>query len=125
MVFGLALALSVPFIVKAQGSMVDIRTSSQILEARDSLNKIDSAAETVNAAGEPARRTFAVEIPDSTSNTTVADNYVRISINTSSGYVGLDRQFDFNVTGELPKEDGLYILSASAVNGSVDFKVVE
>lgn len=125
MVFGIALALSVPFIVKAQSSMVDIKTSSQLLEARNSLNKMEAAAETVNAAGEPARRTFSVEIPSSVENAEVEDNYIRMPVNTSDTYVGLNRQFDFNVSGAIPDEEGLYLVSASAVNGTVNFEVVE
>lgn len=124
MVFGVALLLSTPFIVRAQESIIEIRTGSQMLEARNTLNEIQSAAETVNAAGEPARRTFSIRIPEAVENTSVEGRYVRMSINNSRSYVGMSRRFDFNVTGDIPDAEGNYLLAASAESGEVNFEVV-
>lgn len=124
MVFGIALLLSTPFIVRAQESVMEIRTGSQMLEARNSLNQIESAAETVNAAGEPARRTFSVRMPASIQSAGAEGNYVRMGINSSGSYIGMSREFAFNVTGNIPEEEGNYLLSASAEDGEVRFEVV-
>ncbi|WEL19283.1 hypothetical protein [Candidatus Nanohalococcus occultus] len=124
MVFGTALLLSTPFVIKAQQSVVDIQTGSELLEARNTLNQMESAAQTVNAAGEPARRTFTVRIPDSVERTEIDNNYIQMGVNTSQSYVGLSRTFEFNVTGNIPQRGGNYLVSASAVDGAVDFEVV-
>lgn len=125
MVFGVALLLSTPFIIKAQQSVMEIKTGSEMLEARNSLNQIQSAAETVNAAGDPARRTFAITMPRSVESTSVEGKYVRVAINTSDSYVGMSREFAFNVTGTLPESEGNYLVSATADSGEVKFEVVE
>jgi len=57
-VFSIALVLAAPFVLKAQSSVLDLRSDSNAVAVQNTLNNIEVAADTVSAAGEPATRTF-------------------------------------------------------------------
>lgn len=119
MIFGLAIALSTPFIVKAQGSILDLRTSSQIMDVRNSVDRVERAAQTVNAAGPPARRTFAINIPGIVENSFLLDRAVIYQVRTSDGRTNITKSFDFNISGTLPSDEGAHRLSVSAKSDRV------
>ncbi|MFB6144096.1 MAG: hypothetical protein ABEJ98_02175 [Candidatus Nanohaloarchaea archaeon] len=123
-VFGIALLLAAPFVLKAQQSIVELQSGSNKIAVQDSLNDIETAVRTVSAAGEPALTRFTVSIPRTVNSTEVNTNSVEIVLDTPSGYSTSRRFFNFNLTGELPSEPGLYVLEAQAVNGSVNIEVV-
>ncbi|MFB6145143.1 MAG: hypothetical protein ABEJ99_01410 [Candidatus Nanohaloarchaea archaeon] len=123
-VLGIALVLSAPFVIKAQGSILKLRSGSASLTAQDTLNDIEVAAETVSAAGEPATRTFVITIPNSVNSTSVGNRQVKILLNDPSGATSYSRSFSFNVTGSLPSSGGKYRLKTEAKNGGVNLQVV-
>ena len=124
MVFGLALLLSVPFITRAQTSIIDLRSTSQMVEIRNSVENIENAANTVNAAGYPSKMTFFVKIPENVDNAYVLDSAMIYSVRTADGRANITRSFDFNVSGDLPADDGRKRISVKARRDDVRFKVV-
>lgn len=123
-VFGMALVLAAPFVVEAQNSLVEIRSSTSMLSAQDSLNDMDVAIRTVSAAGEPAARTFEVRLPDNLNRTEVRDRSIIIVLDSPSGTVDLSRSFQVDLDGSLPDESGLYLVKTQAVNGTVNIEVI-
>jgi hypothetical protein len=129
MVFGIALVLSAPFIIRAQSSMMDLRMGSEMLELQNSMDKMESAVETVNAAGSPAKRTFFVEIPSFVESGEVLNgsngqDVIVYRYSTSDGVSQLSRSFDFNITGEVPTDSGRSRVSVAAEKDFVNISVV-
>jgi len=123
-VFSIALVLAAPFVLKAQSSVLDLRSDSNAVAVQNTLNNIEVAADTVSAAGEPANRTFSIRLPDSVRETWVLDRAVVIQIATSQSRSNLSRTFDFNVSGEIPDRSGRYMLKTQANQSEVQFEVV-
>lgn len=123
-VFGIALLLSTPFIMRAQSSIMDLKTGSEIIEMRDSLSKIETSVQTVGAAGEPARRTFHVEIPRSVVSSRIENDTVVFTLRGPAGNSDMSRSFETNVTGTLPDTPGIHRLTVYAENGAVYIEVV-
>lgn len=124
MIFGFAIALSTPFIVKAQGSILELRTSSQIMDVRNSVDRIERAAQTVNAAGPPARRTFTIDIPEIVDSSFLLDSAIVYQVRTSDGRTNITRSFDFNISGTLPSDGGAHRLSVSAKSDHIELEEV-
>lgn len=119
MIFGLALVLSTPFIVKAQGAILDLRTSSSLMDARNSADRIDRAAKTVNAAGPPAKRSFTIKLPQGLQKSYVLNEGFIFTVRTSEGTSNITRTFDFKIQGNLPDEEGAHIIAVSAKSDNV------
>lgn len=124
-VLSLALLLASPFVLRAQDSILDLRSNSNVVTVENSLNDIEVAAETVNAAGEPAARTFTVRMPQTLQKTWVLDNAIVVQLKTPSARSNHTRTFDFNVSGELPDKPGRHRLKTQANNSEVELEVVE
>lgn len=122
-VFGIALLLSTPFIVRAQDSLMEIQSSSNTVEVRNSLNNLETAVERVSASGEPAAMTFFVEVPHSVNETSTNDRSVVVSLNTESGTVSYSRVFDVNLTGSYPSVPGRHRVKARAEGDKVVLEV--
>lgn len=123
-VLGIALTVAMPFVMKAQSSVVDIRSSVSVVQIQDSLNDLDVAVRTVDAAGEPAARTIEVRLPDNIQSTEVRNNSITMIINTPSGEQQLSRTFDADLTGSLPEGSGPYLVRVKAIDGEVEIEVV-
>lgn len=120
MILSLALLLSTPFIVKAQGAILDLRTSSSVMDVRNSADRIEKAAETVNAAGPPAKREFTIKLPNSVQSSEVSDQAFIYTVRTSNGKTNITRTFDFKIQGDLPDSEGAHILSATAKSDYIE-----
>lgn len=124
-VFGLALALSTPFIINAQTSMMDLQTSSSALSLQNSLQKLETSINTVSASGEPAQRTFRFEVPSNVESAQLNENSVVYTINTRTGRSDLIRTFDSPLTGNLPQDTGTYSVTVYAEEDVTVVEVVE
>lgn len=123
-VLGIALTVAMPFVMKAQSSVVDIRSSVSVVQTQDSLNDLDVAVRTVDSAGEPAARTIEVRLPDNIQSTKVRNNSINMILNTPSGEQQLSRTFDADLTGSLPEASGPYLVRVKAIDGEVEIGVV-
>lgn len=124
-VFGLALALSTPFIINAQTSMMDLQTSSSSLSLQNSLQKLETSINTVSASGEPAQRTFRFEVPSNVDSAELNPNSIIYTINTRNGQSDLIRTFDTPITGNVPQDAGTYSLTVYAEEDVTVVEVVE
>jgi hypothetical protein len=128
MVVGIAMAISSPFILAAQESVVDVRQGQRLVSLQNSLDRMDSAVSMVSAAGEPARVTFNMQIPSNVNESMVVqERAVVYTINTRGGVTNVSRVFDTNVsvTSDLPESEGTARMSAVAWDNQVNLTVVE
>lgn len=65
MVIGMAMILASPFIVSSQSSIIEMRTASQFLELDNSLDAVETNAESLQQSSYPARRTVDFQTPSS------------------------------------------------------------
>jgi len=123
-VIGIALMLASPFIIKAQASIIDLKTGSSSVVAQNSLNNLETAIETVHASGEPATRTFPIRLPQNMESAEVSRHAIKITMRTDSGKSTLTRNFEANLTGSLPSESGRHLVKTQAKDGEVEIGVV-
>lgn len=123
-VFSIALLLASPFVLRAQSSLIDLRSDSNAVSIQNSLNDIEVAAETVNAAGEPATRTFPVRFPETVRESWVFDRAIVVQVATADTKSNFTRTFNFNITGELPRESGRYRMKTQSNGSEVILEVV-
>lgn len=123
-VFGIALLLSTPFILKAQTSIMDLKDGSNAVAAESSLQDIEAAIETVSASGEPARRTFTVRMPETVESGEIINNSIVYTLGTRSGKSQMIRTFETNVTGTIPQDPGRHRLTVYMMDGEANIEVV-
>lgn len=127
MVVGIALAISAPFVLSAQNSVINIQQTSRSVALETSLDKLDEAVSTVSVSGEPARRTFNMDIPDNVVKARVVqDRFVVYTLRTEGGLSNISRGFDANISasGGLPDSESGSRVSVVAWNGQVNISVV-
>lgn len=127
MVVGIALAISAPFVLSAQRSVINIEQTSRSVALDTSLDKLDEAVSTVSVSGEPARRTFIMDIPDNVIKAQVVqDRAVVYTLRTGGGLSNISRTFDTNISapGGLPDGETGSRVSVVAWNSQVNISVV-
>lgn len=123
-IFGIALLLSTPFIIKAQSSIVELKTGSSSLAVQNSLNDIETAVEMVDATGNQSVISLTVRIPRNLNSTEVREKSVFITLNTAGGSSDYFRTFDTNLTGTLPSNSGRHKIQANSLGDEVKIEVV-
>lgn len=128
MVVGLAMAMSSPFILAAQQSVVNLRMSGEMAELQNSLDKMDTAVSMVGSSGPPAKRTFTMELPrDVTQVYLVQNRAVVYAVESSSGVTNISRIFDHTVKASgrgLPDTRGVHRVSVTAWQDQVNISEV-
>lgn len=111
-VFGIALLLSTPFILQAQGTILELRTGSETMQLHNSLEKLETSVKVVSASGEPARRTFEMEVPSTVRSAHIEGTGVVYELDTPSGVSHLiaDTGTEFSEDSEVPEDAGLHIM---------------
>lgn len=129
MVVGIALTISAPFVLSAQESMINIQQSSEAVSLQQSLDRLEEAVSTVSVSGEPARRTFNMDMPNNVVEARVVqDRAVVYTLDKRSGRTNVSRVFDTNISavdGGLPDGEGRSRVTVYAWNNQVNISVVE
>lgn len=127
MVVGIALTISAPFVLSAQQSVLNIEQTSRSVSLETSLDKMGEAVSTVSVSGEPARRTFRMDLPENVVDAqVVGDRAVVYTIRNQGGLTNHSRAFDTNISapGGLPNGTGSSRVSVEAWNSQVNISVV-
>lgn len=119
MVFGIALLLSTPFILRAQNSIFQVHSGTEMVKLDNSLDNVETVIKTVSASGEPARRTFDFKVPESTVESGIDNNSIYYKVRTSESNSTVVRTFDVNITGSVPEESGTHRLTVYAEDGEI------
>lgn len=123
LVVGIALAISAPFLLSAQQSVLNVQETSKSVSLETSLDKIEEAVTTVSVSGEPAMRTFNVDIPDSVLKAQIVqDRGVVYTVRNRGGISNRSIVFDTNISAPqgLPNQTGRSRISVFAWNGQVN-----
>ncbi len=113
-VFGIALALSAPFIIQAQETMVELKTGSEAMQLHNSLEKLETSVKVVSASGEPARRTFEMEVPSNVVSAEIQGTGVVYRVDSPSGEsdIIVDTGTEFHEDSEVPESQGSHTMRA-------------
>lgn len=111
----IAVILVMPLVFMGNTQLSDARSSTNQMQAKQALNDIGAAVESVFAQGEPAKITLNVRFPDHINETSVGSNEIMVRIYAYGGTTDVVKKFDFNVTGFLPSDDGYYDITIMAV----------
>lgn len=128
LVVGIALTISTPFLLSAQQSVLNIEETSRSVSLGTSLDRLEEAVSTVSVSGEPARRTFNMDIPDNVLKAQVVqDRGVVYTVRNRGGVSNRSIVFDTNISAPegLPDGTGSSRVSVVAWNGQVNISVVE
>lgn len=128
MVVGIALAITAPFVISAQRSVMNVQSTSNAVQIQRSLDRLAEAVSTVSVSGEPARRTFMMELPDNTQKGyIVQDRAVVYTLKTRAGLANVTRVFETNISavdGGIPQKPGGTEVTVYAWNGQVNISKV-
>ncbi len=111
----IALLISTPLILQAQGSVQDVQSTSRSVELERAMDTISEGARLVNAQGSPAKTTFEVKVPSRVVEGNVSNQHIFYKRRARAGNQSFFRFFNFNVSGKLPTSQGLHVVEAKAV----------
>ncbi len=111
----IAMLLITPVLSRGTAQLTDMKNEINIMHAKDTLNIINDAAESVFAQGEPAKITLNTRFPSHINHTSVGSQEIMIQINAYGGTTDIVKRFEFNVTGSLPVDEGYYDITVKAI----------
>ena len=128
LVVAIALLLLSPIFVKGVAKLQEVQTNQNLVLVDTALSNIADVAKLVYAQKPPSRFTLQVKLPKNIKEAKVENNYIAIVMPSATGRnTTFVRSFDFNVTGNLPTQEGLHNIRVEAiyVNGSTWVNITE
>ena len=111
----IAMLLITPVVLKGTSMLSDMKSEVDVMQAKEAVNEISDAVESVFAQGDPAKITIDSEFPENINQTYVGSREIMIRLNAYGGVTDIVNKFDFSVTGNLPEENGRYDITIQAV----------
>ena len=111
----IAMLLITPVVLKGTSMLSDMKSEVDVMQAKEAVNEISDAVESVFAQGDPAKITIDSEFPENINQTHVGSREIMIRLNAYGGVTDIVNKFDFNATGYLPEENGRYDITIQAV----------
>ena len=111
----IAMLLITPVVLRGTSMLTDMKQEMNVMGAKSAINDMGDAFESVFAQGEPAKITLGVRFPERINVTTVGPREIMIRLNSYGGTTDIVNMFDFNVTGNLPQDNGYYEVVVNAV----------
>ncbi|MBW6462244.1 MAG: hypothetical protein K0B07_04320 [DPANN group archaeon] len=115
MIVIIAMLLMTPAIQKGTTLLSDMKMEINVMQAKNTINSISDAAESVFAQGEPAKITIRSKFPENINQSVVGQREVMIRLNSYGGMTDIVNHFEFNVTGTLPQHNGYYDITIQAI----------
>ncbi|MCK5177039.1 MAG: hypothetical protein KAQ92_04905 [Candidatus Aenigmarchaeota archaeon] len=119
-VISLALLFIIPFFLLAQTSVRDLDTSINLIETKETIDKLSDSIKLVYAQGEDAKMSLYVKFPKNIVSTHVVQQMIIININVNSLNNSIFEIFDFDVTGTLPDTYGSHKIVLTNINNTVN-----
>lgn len=121
-IIGVALVLSLPFVVEGQESMIELATGSEDARFQASLNELGSTAQQVSASGPRTTRTVKLRIPSNIANVYVQDQAIIYEMDRGGSDKNFSQSFSTQINAnesDLMKQEGLYILKIQSDSGNI------
>ena len=114
--------LASPFIIQAQQSVFETRSSTELSQFGSSLDEFVNAVERVDAMGEPARDSARLDVPNGVIRAEVVNqNALVYTSNASGDLTNYSRIVDAKLEEtDLPTEEGSYLATLEASSGQVN-----
>lgn len=123
-VISLALVFIIPFFLLAQNSVRDLDSNINLIESKETVEKLSDGVKLVYAQGEDAKMSIYVKFPKNIVSTHVVQQMVIINIGVDSMNNSIFEVFDFNVTGTLPATYGNHKIILTNINNTVNISYV-
>jgi hypothetical protein len=123
---GIALVLAAPFVVEAQGTMIDIGFGSDTAEIQASLDRLADSIRTVASMGEPATRRVQLRLTRDMEDFQISgDRYFIYTMERSGRQSNMTRIFDTKVSASnMPVQQGIYMIEVEAWKDQVNISRV-
>lgn len=123
---GIALVLAAPFMIEAQGTMIDISFGSDTAEIQASLDRLAESIRTVASMGEPSTRRVQLRLTRDMEDFQVSGNRSFIYTMERSGrQSNFTRIFDTNIAANnMPENQGIYTIEVEAWKDQVNLSRV-
>ena len=119
-VVGMALLLLAPIIGVGQTAIDGLKKDSNMLIARQTMNKITEASELVFAQGPPASVTITAQIPSNINEIIFMNKIIIMKLNQYERESDIISMVNFNVTDFIPNNSGTYKLNIRAIDDGVN-----
>ncbi|NOR85635.1 hypothetical protein GQ473_05960 [archaeon] len=119
-VVGMALLLLAPIIGVGQTAIDGLKKDSNMLIARQTMNKLTEASELVFAQGPPASVTITTQIPANIEEFIFMNKIIIMKLNQYERESDIISMVNFNVTGSIPNNSGTYKINIRAINDGVN-----
>ncbi len=124
LVLSLALLFIIPFFLLAQNSVRDLDSNINLIESKETIEKLSDGAKLVYAQGEDAKMSLYVKFPKNIISTHVVQQMLIINIGANSMNNSIFEVFDFNVTGTLPDTYGTHKIILININNTVNISYI-
>jgi hypothetical protein len=123
---GIALVLAAPFVVEAQGTMIDIGFGSDTAEIQASLDRLADSIRTVASMGEPATRRVQLRLTRDMEDFQISgDRSFIYTMERSGRQSNMTRIFDSKVSASnMPVQQGIYTIEVEAWKDQVNISRV-
>ena len=122
-IIGIALLILTPILYYSGKSFSNYKEDTNILSARNTVEKIGENADWICAQGSPARVQINVHMPEDIIEASLENRTVLLRIESTSGAKEVFYESVCDLQGELPVKEGFYYLALVAVDNYVNITV--
>ena len=91
----------------------------RMIRAKDTVNEIHKASEAVYKEGKGAKTKIFVNLPGGINSTKIGDNVILLNMSSDSDVYQVLRKVSFNISGDIPSDDGYYWVNVSHKDSGV------
>lgn len=118
-IMGFAALMTIPLLLIYYTYTSDSSDTVATSQALQVARKIVDASESVYYLGKPSQTTLKLNFPDSIDSTSLSSREVLFKIKTKNGITDVVQVSSVNITGTLPKSQGIHIITVKAEEGYV------
>lgn len=119
LIIGFATLLSVPLLLIYYSYTSESSETVAISQALQIARKVVDASESVYFLGKPSQTTLRISFPDMISSTNLSSKEVVFKIKTKNGITDIVQVSSVNMSGNLPKSQGIHTITVQAEDNYV------
>ena len=119
LIMGFAALMTLPLLLVYYSYSADSGDSVAVSQAIQIARKIADSAESVYYLGKPSQTTLKVNFPDKIHSTNLSNREVVFKIKTTNGITDIVQISSVNMSGSLPKTQGIHVITVTAQDNYV------
>ncbi len=123
-IISVALLILLPLILYVNQLLSAYKDDSNILSAKNAVNKLGETVDWVYSQGPPAKHTFIVYIPEGVETISFDNKMIFFKVKTSAGTTDVYYQTIASLNGTISNKSGYYHVSLTAFDNQVKIDVV-